>query len=446
MVSGFDIIFFWIARMIMMTMHFIKDENGKPQVPFKTVYMTGLIRDDEGQKMSKSKGNVIDPLDMVDGITLPELLEKRTGNMMQPQLAEKIRKRTEKQFPNGIEPHGTDALRFTTAALASTGRDINWDMKRLEGYRNFCNKLWNASRFVLMNTEDQDCGFNGGERVLSLADRWILAEFNHTVKAYREALDNFRFDIAAGILYEFTGTSSATGTGTDQAGDERRQRSGTARHSPYAGDRAGRSAAPAHPIIPFITETIWQRVKVICGITADTIMLQPFPQYDASQVDDAALADTEWLKQAIVAVRNIRAEMNIAPGKPLELLLRGCSKEAERRVNDNRSFLLNLARLESITVLPADDKGPVSVTKIVDGAELLIPMAGLINKEDELARLAKEVAKIEGEIGRIESKLANEGFVARAPEAVIAKEREKLEGYAEAKAKLIEQQAVIAAL
>ncbi len=202
----------------------------------------------------------------------------------------------------------------------------------------------------------------------------------------------------------------------------------------------------AHPIIPFITETIWQRVKAICGITADTIMLQPFPQYDASQVDDAALADTEWLKQAIVAVRNIRAEMNIAPGKPLELLLRGCSKEAERRVNDNRSFLLNLARLESITVLPADDKGPVSVTKIVDGAELLIPMAGLINKEDELARLAKEVAKIEGEIGRIESKLANEGFVARAPEAVIAKEREKLEGYAEAKAKLIEQQAVIAAL
>lgn len=244
MVSGFDIIFFWIARMIMMTMHFIKDENGKPQVPFHTVYMTGLIRDDEGQKMSKSKGNVIDPLDMVDGISLPELLEKRTGNMMQPQLADKIRKRTEKQFPNGIEPHGTDALRFTTAALASTGRDINWDMKRTEGYRNFCNKLWNASRFVLMNTEGQDCGFNGGEMTLSLADRWILAEFNQTIKAYREALDSFRFDIAAGILYEFTEPVLRLVSGADQAGNERWNRRRTARYSPYAGDCTGRSAAP----------------------------------------------------------------------------------------------------------------------------------------------------------------------------------------------------------
>ncbi len=242
MVSGFDIIFFWIARMIMMTMHFIKDENGKPQVPFKTVYMTGLIRDDEGQKMSKSKGNVIDPLDMVDGITLPELLEKRTGNMMQPQLADKIRKRTENSSRTASSRTAPTPC-ASPAALASTGRDINWDMKRLEGYRNFCNKLWNASRFVLMNTEDQDCGFNGGEMVLSLADRWIIAEFNHTVKAYREALDNFRFDIAAGILYEFTGTSSATGTGADQAGYERWQRSGAARDSPYSGHRAGRSAA-----------------------------------------------------------------------------------------------------------------------------------------------------------------------------------------------------------
>jgi valyl-tRNA synthetase len=430
-----------------MTMHFIKDEDGKPQVPFHTVYMTGLIRDDEGQKMSKSKGNVIDPLDMVDGISLEELLEKRTGNMMQPQLAEKIRKRTEKQFPNGIESHGTDALRFTLAALASTGRDINWDMKRLEGYRNFCNKLWNASRFVLMNTEDQDCGFNGGEMTLSLADRWILAEFNQTVKAFREALDSYRFDIAAGILYEFTWNQFCDwylelAKPVMNGGTEAELR-GTRNTLITVLEGLLRLA---HPVIPFITETIWQRVKVIAGINADTIMLQPFPEFDAAKVDEAASADTEWLKQAIVAVRNIRAEMNIAPGKPLELLLRGCSEAAVRRVTENNTFLKTMARLESITVLPADDKGPVSVTKIIDGAELLIPMAGLIDKDAELARLAKEVAKVDVEIGKIESKLANEGFVARAPEAVIAKERERLVAFADAKTKLIEQQAVIAAL
>ncbi|KFF70870.1 valine--tRNA ligase [Pectobacterium brasiliense] len=447
MVSGFDIIFFWIARMIMLTMHFIKDEDGKPQVPFHTVYMTGLIRDDEGQKMSKSKGNVIDPLDMVDGISLEALLEKRTGNMMQPQLAEKIRKRTEKQFPNGIEPHGTDALRFTLAALASTGRDINWDMKRLEGYRNFCNKLWNASRFVLMNTEDQDCGFGAGEKVLSLADRWVLAEFNRTVKAYREALDGYRFDIAANILYEFTWNQFCDWylelTKPVMNGGSEAELRGT-RHTLVTVLEA--LLRLAHPIIPFITETIWLRVKVLKGISADTIMLQPFPEFDAAQEDTLALNDLEWIKQAIIAVRNIRAEMNIAPGKPLEVLLRDVTAEAQRRVEENRSFIQTLARLESITLLPAGDKGPVSVTKLIDGAELLIPMAGLIDKAAELDRLTKEVAKIEAEIERIESKLSNEGFVARAPEAVVAKEREKLDGYAVAKAKLLEQHAVIAAL
>lgn len=446
-VSGFDIIFFWIARMIMLTMHFMKDENGKPQVPFKTVYMTGLIRDDEGQKMSKSKGNVIDPLDMVDGMSLEELLEKRTGNMMQPQLAEKIRKRTEKQFPNGIEPHGTDALRFTLAALASTGRDINWDMKRLEGYRNFCNKLWNASRFVLMNTEGQDCGQNGGEMVLSLADRWILAEFNQTIKAYREAMDTYRFDLAAGILYEFTWnqfcdwylelTKPVMNNGSEA------ELRGT-RHTLIEVLEA--LLRLAHPIIPYITETIWQRVKVLKGITADTIMLQPFPEYDASQVDEKALSDLEWIKQTIIAVRNIRAEMNIAPGKPLEVMLRGASAEAQRRVVENQSFIQSLARLSSLTLLPEGEKGPVSVTKLVEGAEVLIPMAGLIDKATELDRLAKEVAKLEAEIERIKSKLSNEGFVARAPEAVVAKERERMAACADAKQKLIEQQATIAAL
>ncbi|WBF45064.1 valine--tRNA ligase [Serratia rubidaea] len=447
MVSGFDIIFFWIARMIMLTMHFIKDENGKPQVPFHTVYMTGLIRDDEGQKMSKSKGNVIDPLDMVDGISLEDLLEKRTGNMMQPQLAEKIRKRTEKQFPNGIEPHGTDALRFTLAALASTGRDINWDMKRLEGYRNFCNKLWNASRFVLMNTEEHDCGFNGGEMQLSLADRWILAEFNRTVKAYRDALDSYRFDIAAGILYEFTWNQFCDWyleltKPVISNGSEAEQR-GTRNTLITVLEALLRLA---HPIIPFITETIWQRVKLQKGISADTIMLQPFPAYDSALEDEQALADLEWIKQAIIAVRNIRAEMNIAPSKTLEVLLRNANGDAQRRVQENQNFIARLARLESIELLPAGEKGPVSVTKLVDGAELLIPMAGFIDKDAEIARLAKEMAKLDGEIAAIEGKLSNEGFVSRAPEAVVAKERDRLAACKEGKVKLQEQQATIAAL
>ncbi|MDE1473074.1 valine--tRNA ligase [Xenorhabdus bovienii] len=447
LVSGFDIIFFWIARMIMMTMHFIKDENGKPQVPFKTVYMTGLIRDDEGQKMSKSKGNVIDPLDMIDGISLENLLEKRTGNMMQPQLAEKIGKRTEKQFPEGIEAHGTDALRFTLAALASTGRDINWDMKRLQGYRNFCNKLWNASRFVLMNTEGQDCGQNGGEMSLSLADRWILAEFNQTVKTYREALDTYRFDIAANILYEFTWNQFCDwylelSKPAINKGSEAEVRA--ARHTLI--EVLEGLLRLAHPIIPFITETIWQRVKVVKGINADTIMLQPFPEFDQAKVDELALNDLEWIKEAIIAVRNIRAEMNIAPSKPLEVLLRDANADAQRRVAENLNFIQSMGRLASITVLAAGEEAPVSVTKLINGTEILIPMAGLIDKDVELARLDKEIEKLDKEISAVEAKLSNDGFVSRAPEAVVAKERERLAINHAAKEKLLAQKETIAAL
>ncbi|MDE9495089.1 valine--tRNA ligase [Xenorhabdus bovienii] len=447
LVSGFDIIFFWIARMIMMTMHFIKDENGKPQVPFKTAYMTGLIRDDEGQKMSKSKGNVIDPLDMIDGISLENLLEKRTGNMMQPQLAEKIGKRTEKQFPEGIEAHGTDALRFTLAALASTGRDINWDMKRLQGYRNFCNKLWNASRFVLMNTEGQDCGQNGGEMSLSLADRWILAEFNQTVKTYREALDTYRFDIAANILYEFTWNQFCDwylelSKPAINKGSEAEVRA--ARHTLI--EVLEGLLRLAHPIIPFITETIWQRVKVVKGINADTIMLQPFPEFDQTKVDELALNDLEWIKEAIIAVRNIRAEMNIAPSKPLEVLLRDANADAQRRVAENLNFIQAMGRLTSVTVLAAGEEAPVSVTKLINGTEILIPMAGLIDKDVELARLDKEIEKLDKEISAIETKLSNDGFVSRAPEAVVAKERERLAINHAAKEKLLAQKETIAAL
>lgn len=444
LVTGFDIIFFWVARMIMLTMHFIKDEEGKPQVPFKTVYVTGLIRDEEGQKMSKSKGNVIDPLDMIDGITLDELLEKRTGNMMQPQLADKIRKRTEKQFPNGIDAHGTDALRFTLAALASTGRDINWDMKRLEGYRNFCNKLWNASRYVLMNTEGFDCGFAGGDMDLSLADKWIIAEFNQTVKAYREALDTYRFDMAASILYEFTWNQFCDWylelTKSELAnGNEAQQRA--ARHTLISILEA--LLRLAHPIIPFITEAIWQNVKGLAGINADTIMLQPMPQYDENLNDEQAISDINWIKQVIIAVRNIRAEMNIAPSKPLELLVRDVSKTIHRRIGDNVTSIQSLARLSQIVILEGNDRGPVSVTKLVDGAELLIPMAGLIDKQTELTRLNKEMEKIDLEIKRITGKLSNASFVDKAPEAVVAKEKEKLSSYQDDKIKLQEQYFVI---
>lgn len=446
-VSGFDIIFFWIARMVMLTMHFIKDDNGKPQVPFKTVYVTGLIRDEEGQKMSKSKGNVIDPLDIVDGISLDDLLKKRIDDLMPPQLADKIRKCTEKQFPNNIEPHGIDALRFTLAALASTSRNINWDMKRLAGYRNFCNKLWNASHFVLINTKNQDCGFDGGKKLLSIADRWILVEFNQTVKSFCQALDGYRFDLAAGILYEFTWyqfcdwyleltkTVISSGSCTGLRG---------ARHTLVKVLEA--LLRLAHPIIPFITETIWQHVKTIMKNNRSTIMLQSFPVYDETLVDDAALTDVEWIKQAISAVRTIRAAMNIAPVKPLKVLLRQASAEVARRVKENLSFILTLARLDSITLLPADDKGPVSVTQLINGAELLIPIAGLVDKDVELERLVKEVASIEKEISRIDAKLSNKHFIVRAPEAVVSKERKKLKNYQQSMEKLRAQQAIIASL
>lgn len=444
LVTGFDIIFYWVARMIMFTMHFIKDENGNPQVPFKTVYFTGLIRDEEGQKMSKSKGNVLDPLDIIDGISLSDLLAKRTSNMMQPQQAEKIRKRTEKQYPNGIEMHGTDALRFTLAALASTGRDINWDMKRLDGYRNFCNKLWNASRYVLMNTETQDCGFNGGNITLSLADRWILAEFNQSVKDYREALDTYRFDLAANIIYEFIWnqfcdwylelTKPILNEGS---ADEKR---GTRQTLIVVLEALLRLA---HPIIPFITEAIWQQVKQIKGITAETIMLQPIPQYDETKRDQSAIDDINWLKQLIVAIRNIRAEMNISPSKPLDLLVRHASANCQQRIRDNVVFIMTLAKLSNITVLEDEEKRPLSVTKLIEGAEILIPMAGLIDKQVELVRLQKEIVRIEAEIKRIEDKLSNASFIDRAPVDVVAKEKEKLFSYQEDKIKLTEQITVI---
>jgi valyl-tRNA synthetase len=450
LVTGFDIIFFWVARMIMMTMHFIKDADGKPQVPFKTVYVTGLIRDENGDKMSKSKGNVIDPLDMIDGISLDDLLAKRTSNMMQPQLAEKIANQTKKQFPEGIEASGTDALRFTLAALASTGRDINWDMKRLEGYRNFVNKLWNASRYVMMMTDGKDTGSQGGTLSLSLADHWILSQYQETVKQFRHYLDSYRFDMAANTLYEFTWnqfcdwylelTKPVLFKGNDD------QQRGT-RHTLVTVLES--LLRLMHPIMPFITEEIWQKVAPLTGkvVNADvSIMNQPYPAVDASLIKPEAQADIEWVKGFILAIRNIRGEMDIAPTKPLPVLLRNLSAEDERRLAQNQALLLNLAKLDSIQVLSASDTAPASATQLLGAMDLLIPMAGLIDKDAELSRISKQLEKLQQEAARVEAKLANEGFVAKAPEAVLTKEREKLADAHAAIAKLTAQQAQIAAL
>ncbi|MCG3729450.1 valine--tRNA ligase [Vibrio cincinnatiensis] len=449
LVTGFDIIFFWVARMIMMTMHFVKDENGQPQVPFKTVYVTGLIRDENGDKMSKSKGNVLDPIDMIDGIDLESLVEKRTGNMMQPQLAAKIEKNTRKTFENGIEAYGTDALRFTLAAMASTGRDINWDMKRLEGYRNFCNKLWNASRYVLMNTQEQDCGFAAStELEYSLADKWIESQFELAAKEFNNHIDNYRLDMAANTLYEFIWNQFCDWyleltKPVLWKGSEAQQRA-TRRTLITVLEKTLRLA---HPVLPYITETIWQNVKpLVEGVEGDTIMLQALPQYDEANFHQEALNDIEWVKAFITSIRNLRAEYDINPGKPLEVMLKAANEQDADRLVTNQPVLMALAKLESVRVLAAGETVPACATALVGKSELMIPMAGLIDKEAELERLSKEIAKTEGEIKRIEGKLGNQGFVAKAPEAVVAKEREKLEGYQEALVKLVEQKATIAAL
>ena len=445
LVTGFDIIFFWVARMIMMTKKF----TGK--IPFKEIYITGLIRDENGDKMSKSKGNVLDPIDLIDGIELEPLVAKRTAGMMQPKLAAKIEKNTRKQFPEGINAYGTDALRFTFAAMASTSRDINFDMNRVEGYRNFCNKIWNASRFVLMNTEEFDTGRDGSELELSLADQWIIDRFQHTVTDVTKAMGEYRFDLAAQAIYEFTWNQfcdwylelSKPVLQSEETTDA--QKRGT-RHTLI--NTLEQLLRLAHPIMPYITDTIWQRVAPLTAVqsTDTSIMVQPFVQFDEAKTNAQASGDIEWLKQVIVGVRNIRGEMDIAPSKPLDVLLKNVSTEDARRLAATQAVLSKLARLSSITVLEDGDKGPASATALVGEMEVMIPMAGLIDKEAELARIAKAVEKIEKDMARTQGKLNNQGFVAKAPEAVIAKEREKLAEMEMQLAKLNEQKSTIDAL
>ena len=418
LVTGFDIIFFWVARMIMMTDHF----TGR--VPFKDVYITGLVRDKDGQKMSKSKGNILDPIDIIDGISLDALVAKRTQGLMQPQMAEKIRKATQKEFADGIPAFGTDALRFTFASLATHGRDIKFDLNRCEGYKNFCNKLWNAARFVLMHCEDFQA--QGASPARSEAERWLLAELARTCTEVERQFADYRFDLASAALYEF-----AWNTYCDWfvefakpvlAGDDRAA-ADSMRHTLLQALEA--LLRLLHPITPFITEEIWHAVAPKLGLSGGSISLQAYPQAaDFGAPDAAACANIEWLKAVVTALRSIRSQMGIAPGKAVPLLWRSAGAEDRVRLATLDASLRFLARLDSIDRLEGD--APASATALVGELQVFIPLAGLIDLDAEKARLAKELKRIETEIGKCRGKLASDTFVANAPPAVVEQERQRL--------------------
>ena len=444
LVTGFDIIFFWVARMIMMTLHFRKE------VPFHKVYVHGLVRDSHGQKMSKSKGNVLDPIDLIDGIELEDLVQKRTAGMMQPKLAAKIEKMTRGEFPEGIAAYGTDALRFTYYSLASTGRDIKFDIGRIEGFRNFCNKIWNAARYVLMNCEDAPCGSGTEDRyTLSLADRWIVSRLQETETEVAAAMASYRLDLASQAIYEFIWNEYcdwylelSKPILWDDDADEA-LKTGTRRTLIRVLETALRLA---HPLMPFITEEIWQRVAPLAGKTGPTIMLQPYPLSDDKKIDSSATADIEWLKNVILGLRNIRGEMNIPPGKSLSVLLRNGDDKDKIRLEENEQYLKKLAKLSDIRFLTAAEDAPAASTALVGNLEILVPMEGLIDKDAERARLSKEVDKLEKDLARIEGKLNNSSFVDKAPAEVVAKEREKLEGQRHALEKTQQQMAQLEAM
>lgn len=426
LVTGFDIIFFWVARMIMMGLKFTGE------VPFKQIYVHGLVRDGEGQKMSKSKGNVLDPIDLIDGIELEELVKKRTYGMMQPEKAAKIEKSTRKQFADGIPAFGTDAIRFTFASLASTGRDIRFDLQRAEGYRNFCNKLWNATRYVLMNTEGYDTGVDETADIeLSLADKWIVSRLQEVETEVAKQFDAYRFDLAATALYEFTWNEycdwylELAKPILNNASSDAAKR-GTRKTLVNVLETLLRML---HPITPFITEEAWQAVAPLAGKHNDTIMLEPYPEADASKIDLDAEAELEWVKKFVIGVRKIRSEMDIAPSKALPVLLAGLNKNDQAWLKNNELYLLSLAKLASIEVLIDETNAPESAVALVGEMKVLIPMAGLIDKDAEISRLDKEIGKIQGEIKRLGGKLSNPGFVAKAPEEVVTVERKKLTDY-----------------
>jgi len=419
LVTGFDIIFFWVARMIMFGLKFMGE------VPFHEVYIHGLVRDADGQKMSKSKGNVLDPIDLIDGITLDDLVAKRTSGLMQPHMAERIEKTTRRQFPDGIPSFGTDALRFTFAALASTGRDIRFDLKRIEGYRNFCNKLWNASRYVLMSTEGHT---TQPPQQRSTADRWIVSELQRLELTVNENIRIYRFDLAAQAIYDFTWNEYCDWyvelSKPVLSGNDNEQAANGTRYTLLSVLET--LLRLLHPFMPFITEELWQRVAPALGKDGDTIMQQPYPQAQLEKTDTAAVAEIAWLKGFVMGVRRIRAEYDISPGKRLSVLFSNGNDEDKRLLDEHDAWLTSLARLDTISWLTDESQAPEAAMALVGDAKVLIPLSGLIEKQAELQRIDKEIAQHARNLERSQVKLDNPDFVAKAPSQVIDKERGKL--------------------
>ena len=442
LVTGFDIIFFWVARMIMFGLKF----TGK--VPFEEVYVTGLIRDSEGHKMSKSKGNVLDPIDLIDGIELEALVQKRTESLQNPKMAKQIAENTRKEFPSGIPAFGTDALRFTYCALASTGRDIRFDLKRIEGYRNFCNKLWNAARYVLMVTENYthqeplqhtlspEALFN-----FSLADKWIQSIFQQTVQSITEHFKNYRFDLLAQSVYEFVWNEFC-----DWYLEFSKAILNDSYHSESLKNRTRFTLLSilegilrlTHPIMPFITEEIWQRVSKALGKPGETIMLEPYPIARPEDIDEAAIVSMNQIKNIIIIIRNIRSEYNIPPNKLIGVFFRG-NLAIWEWLQKHESLIKSLAKLNQIQWIDPQTTVPPSAVGLLDNLEIHIPMQNLIDKNTELARLNKEIDKISKEILVSETKFNNPDYISKAPAEVVGKEKLKLEALQKALQKLNQQ-------